>query len=701
MNQILMDNITNHLKISKSRGMSFKELGTLCKVLPKKIKEYRDCLRFLTAKGTIVESKLRLYHSDYMKISKGVVTRLQKTFGFVRLDDESDVFVPGKFFMGALPGDTVLVSPIPSRGEKPEGEIVKIVEEGNATFTGIINEDNGNFFVRPDTLMRFDMPIKESEIADAKVGDKVICRIISRGTRHSDHTIGVVSSYGTSESAYNCANAVLDFNGISTTFPDEVIAEAQKLDPDKIDMNELNYRVDLRDQMIFTIDGADTKDIDDAISVVRRGNMYELGVHIADVSHYVTANSKLDAEAFNRGTSIYFANQVIPMLPPVLSNGICSLNPQVDRLAFSCIMAVDEAGKLVDFEFKKSVIHSKVKGVYNEINQILAHTENDEIKDKYKNCYDTIFLMEELADILTKNKIERGAPEIETVESKIILDENNVAIDVIPRTRGKSEVLIEEFMLMANEAAASAARLKEIPFVYRVHEPPSEQKIATLCTALDSLGIDNKAIVTDLPASELSKLIKNARGEKYFPVVNTLVLRSMSKAKYFEEPIGHYGLALENYAQFTSPIRRYPDLTIHRILSDVVKGTPIGKVRAKYENFAVSSARHSTETELAAMRLERNCDDCYKAEFMKSHISEVFDGIISGVAFHGIYVSLPNSVEGLVKVADLPEGEYEYDEMFTMKNVLNNTGYTIGDAVKVKCIKVDVSEGNIDFSIEI
>lgn len=699
MNQILIKSIQNALKLAKTKGMTFKELSMTCKVKSKMLREFRECLRYLTAKGIVTESKLRIYHKDYLTLTKGVVTRLNKTFGFVRLDDETDVFIPGKFFMGAIPGDTVMVAPIKSRGEKPEGEVVKILQEGDGIFTGTLCEDDGEFFVSPDTLMRFDMPISSANIGAANNGDKVMCRIIERGSRHSDHKIAVVSAYGSSESAYNCAQAVLDFNNISITFPDDVLAEARKLDPDIIPKEDMNYRLDLRNEIIFTIDGADTKDIDDAISVKKNGDMFELGVHIADVSHYVTTGSKLDDEAFNRGTSIYFADRVVPMLPPELSNGICSLNERVDRLAFSCIMTVSAEGKLVDFDFKKTIINSRVKGVYSEINQILSGEEDDIIKQKYDGLYKTITLMEELADILTKNKRERGAPEIETVESKIVLNEHHAAIDVIPRTRGKSEVLIEEFMLMANEAAASMAKLKEIPFVYRVHEPPSEQKITALCAALDALGIDNKEVAPGVPAAELSRLINDARDKKYYPVVNTLVLRSMSKARYFDQPLGHYGLALTNYAQFTSPIRRYPDLTIHRILSDVVKGTPIGKVRSRYEKFAVASSRRSTETELAAMRLERSCDDCYKAEYMKAHIGEVFDGIISSVAFHGIYVALPNSIEGLVKIQNLPEGEYQYDEMFTMKNILDNKAYSIGDEISVKCISVNVSDGNVDFAV--
>lgn len=699
MNQKLFEAIKTALKQAKSKGLTIKQLTAICNVQRQNRRDLLECLRILTAKEIIVENKLRLYHTDYMDSLRGEVVRLRKKFGFVKLQDGTEMFIPGRFFMGALPGDTVLVNPIKSRSGEPEGEIIKVLKEGNATFTGTVREEDGEFFIEPDSLMSFDMPIDRTDMGGAKIGEKVLFRIKKRGRRHSEHEAEVITSFGSSQNAYNCAKAMLALNEVTPDFPDAVIAESKAIDQINLPQADLSTRTDLRDEIIFTIDGADTKDIDDAISIRRRGDMYELGVHIADVSHYVKSGSELDKEAFNRGTSIYFADSVVPMLPKELSNGICSLNPNVDRLAFSCIMAIDKDGKLIDFDFKKTIIHSRVQGVYSEINSILAHTETDEIKAKYQGLYETIFLMEELAKILTRNKRERGAPEIETVETKIILDENNIAIGVEPRLRGESEVIIEEFMLMANQSAATAAKLKEIPFVHRVHEPPSEQKLATLIAALNTLGIDSKEITVGLPAKTLSKLIEDARDKKYFPVVNVLVLRSMSKAKYFEQPIGHYGLALDSYAQFTSPIRRYPDLSIHRILSDVVKGVAINKIKAKYDKFVVSSSRHSTERELVSMRLERSCDDCYKAEYMKSHIGEVFDGIISSVTFHGIYVSLPNSIEGLIKVENLPNGQYEFDELFTMKDMLGGTSYCIGDAIKVKCISVDISSGNVDFTV--
>lgn len=702
MNQKLLKRIQTLLLEAGARGLRFRELLVSCGIKTKSQHEFRECLRYLEAKGVIIDRKIKIYHTSCLKLKEATVIRINKTFGFVKLtEDDSEVFIPGKYFMGAMPGDTVLVAPIKSRGESPEGEIVKILSFGKAEFVGTLRKTKAGYYVVPDSIIKYELNVlpKSAVVLNARDGDKVLCQIAKRGERHSEHIAKVIACYGDAQTAVNCAEAILDLNGISREFPDDVSAEANAINSLGISKKELEAREDLQDELIFTIDSADTKDIDDAISIKKYSDFYILGVHIADVSYYVKQGSVLDKEAFRRGTSIYFADRVVPMLPPALSNGICSLNENEPRLAFSCIMTVDLSGKLVDFEFKKTVIRSKVKGVYSEINQILAHTETNEIKKKYEKLYDSIFTMKELADILTDNKKKRGAPEIETSESKIILDENSVAVDVVPRERGASEVIIEEFMLMANEAAATAARLKEIPFVYRVHEPPSEDKIETLNTLLSALSISTVNVKTGLPSSVLAKILEDSKGKPAQKLINTLVLRSMSKAKYFEQPLGHYGLVLQNYAQFTSPIRRYPDLTIHRILSDVVRDMPLVKLRKKYEKLVVEASRQSTETELSAMRLERDCDDCYKAEYMKAHVGEEFDGIISSVAPQGIYVELQNSVEGLLKTEDMPEGNYQFDELLEMRETLSGKSYRIGDKIKVKCIKADVAQGNVDFSL--
>ena len=387
------------------------------------------------------------------------------------------------------------------------------------------------------------------------------------------------------------------------------------------------------------------------------------------------------------------------MLPKQLSNGICSLNPQVDRLAFSCLMEVSFQGKLLNYRFEKSVIRSRVKGVYSEVNKIIDGTADEEIKAKYARVIDRIPIMKELAEILEKNRIERGAPEIDTSETKIITDENGVCIDVKPRTTGIAEGIIEEFMLMANNSAAALAMKEKIPFVYRVHEAPTTEKLDTLRETLTALGINPGALGMNAPAGELARILRENKDSDRAMVINRIVLRTMMKARYSEEPLGHYGLVMPEYAHFTSPIRRYADLSIHRILTDYVYALSHEKLCRKYAAFAQSAALQASNTELSAIRCERDCENLYMAEYMKSHIGEEFDGIISGVSAGGIYVLLPNTVEGMVSVATLPLGDYEVQHGVILTGAADGSVFTVGDKVHVKCVSVNVNGGFIDFEL--
>ena len=700
MNERLAERILSTLKMAGRNGMRFADLMQKCRVTRGTQSEFRVCLETLEKQGKISDTRSLLFHNAAAGIGEAVVTRLSRTFGFARRESDGvEIFIPGKFFMGAMVGDRVMVSPIPSRGASPEGQIVRILEFGPAEFTGTMTLENGIPFVQPDGMIRFAIRLTADSTYMAEPGDKIRCTIARRGKSHAEHVARVLQSYGDSQTAVHCAEAILDLNGIRSGFPLVVRDEANTLAMRGIRAEDLTNRTDLRHLPIFTIDSADSKDLDDAISIERTETGYLLGVHIADVSHYVRAGRPLDDEAFKRGTSIYFADRVIPMLPKALSNDICSLNPDEDRLAFSCFISLGKDGAMQGYRFEKAVIRSRVKGVYKEVNAILAGNAGEDLLEKYSGLTDSIYLMKELADILTARKRGRGSPEIETSESYIVLDEHNVAVDILPRTRGESEVMIEEFMLTANEAAAAFAKEKKIPFVYRVHEPPLEDKLDNLHDALRALGQPTNDIKPGLPAKALAEALELAKGEPCFPLINVLVLRSMSKAKYFEEPLGHYSLVLENYAQFTSPIRRYPDLTIHRILSDVVEDVDIQKIQEKYHGFVKKSAAQSTATEINAMTLERQCEDCYKAEYMKSRVGEEFDGYISSLAPHGMYVELPNTVEGLIRNEALPEGEYERNEMISLKNLTDGTVYRIGDPIRIKCVASDVSGGKIDFVI--
>lgn len=700
MKQVFINRILFQLSKAMSKGEDFKSLVVKCKVKYQDKRFFNEVLVFLEKSGDIIRTEEKYFLPKYSGLIKAKIVRLNSTFGFAENEqDQTEIFIPGKFLKGAMPNDIVFIKLIKSRGASPEGEVVKIIQEGTCDVSGVLTYKNGKFGIMPDTVGDFFMELARGEKPNAQLGDKVLTKIVHRGKRHSEHKISIIESFGNSEKASSCAKAILQLNNIPLEFPFAVSDEAKTISKKGFSEKQFQYREDLRNSTIFTIDSADSKDLDDAISLYKMDNLYYLGVHIADVSYYVKSNTDIDKEAFERATSVYYANRVVPMLPKELSNGICSLNPNEDRLTFSAFITLDENGKIVDYDFKKTIINSKMKGVYSEINQILDNSATDKMRQKYKGLEDNIFLMKELADKLAKNKYKRGSPEIDTSESKIIIDENDICVDVKCRERGESERIIEEFMLIANETASMFARNRQVPFVYRVHEKPDVNKLEVLKQTLGKLGFNASGIKSDVSAQVLSTILKQAKFTPYNQIINKQVLRSMAKAKYSSNPIGHFGLVLDDYSHFTSPIRRYPDLVIHRILSDIISGTDYPSIKKRYTNFVESSSKKSTEMEIKSMKVERMCEDCYKAEYMKPFISKEFDGIISSTVSHGIYVELPNTIEGLVKTSSLPKGNYEFDNVMEYKDILTGKSYKIGDKVRVKCIAVNVNSGKIDFEI--
>lgn len=689
--------ILTFLLKSGKKPVPFKELAAKCRSSKGNSKNFNDAMNELIISGEIYERRRGFVRTEVLGYFKAKILRLNRTFGFMeKCDTQEEIFVPGKFLCGAMPGDIVLANYIESRSGSPEGEVIDILQPAEANLSGIIIEDAGTQYFLPDSMSKTPVRIIPGDTV-YKTGDKVLAQIAFRGRRHAEHKAKIIFSFGSALRASSCSEAIIAESGVVPEFPENVIHEAKKLAAAGVWADDYKDRLDLRDQIIFTIDSAESKDLDDAVSIERTADGYTLGVHIADVSHYVRGNSPLDKEALERGTSIYYADKVIPMLPKELSNGICSLNPDEDRLTFSAIMNLTKDGIMKDYRFEKSVIRSRVKGVYSEINSLLDNTADDTIREKYSGLEDTIKLMDELADILIANRKKRGAPEIETTESKLII-ENDICQGVKPRTRGKSEMIIEEFMLTANEAAARLAREKEVPFVYRVHESPSPEKISDLKDGLRRLNVEIPSF-SDAKPVHLAQILENAKDKPVYPVVNMMTLRSMAKAKYEPEPKGHFGLALEDYAHFTSPIRRYPDLAIHRILSDIVKGADKEWLDKRYSGFVQRASQRSTETEIRAMNIERDCEDCYKAEYMQQHLGEVFEGIISSVTEFGFYVELPDSIEGLVHVNSLPEGNYIYDGYFSLADEYSSTAFTVGDRVRVMAAGANVNSGKIDFEI--
>ena len=630
------------------------------------------------------------------------VVKLGKNFAFVMLEDgTSDIFIPGRFTKGAMPGDDVLVEKFehPRVEGSDEGAILAILTEKN-DLVGTVRRVEGRLRFVPDDCPAITMPLARDCEGGAKDGDKVAVEILNRGNRQEDHRVGVAMRFGSSDEAKRCAKALLYAKDIRTRFPDKVRDEAKKFEGAEVSEKDCEGRMDLRALPIFTIDSAETKDIDDAISLTRTSDGgFELGVHIPDVSNYVKPGTELDNEAFSRATSVYYADQVVPMLPKALSNGICSLNENELRLAFSCLMRLDKEGNLTDYRFVKSIIRSRVKGVYSEINALLAGTADAEIKAKYADVIDQLPAMKELYGHRARLRKERGCMDIESGEVKLILDENGRCIDVKKRTSGESESMIEEFMLLANQCAAHFARVKQIPFVYRVHEEPNAEKLERLHALLQACGI-NDHFAKDVPTpKELSAILEGVRGTPYEQIINTGMLRCMSKALYEEKPKGHYGLVLKDYAHFTSPIRRYPDLAIHRIMTDMLKGTEKETMILRYTDFAERASKQSSEREVIAMQIERKAEDCYKAEYARRHLGECYEGTISGVTQRGLFIELDNGVEGFVPASSLTPSGTSLTEGVRLTDPASGKTWSLGDKMMITIVRADVNLGKIDFEV--
>ncbi|MCM1333722.1 MAG: ribonuclease R [Bacteroides sp.] len=701
MKETYRTKIVRLLLEAKKEGMSEGAILSALEVGKKGKKQVLRVLSDLERSRTIARSKGMIRLKGMKRYFTGTVVRVAPSHGFIRNETTGeDLFVRGRDLLGAIPGDTVLARVTELRDERHASDsaaVVLIEKETEGVLTGTIADVNGDLRLRPDSFAAEPLRIVRRNGNELHNGDKVKFSIVTRAEHHGDITAKIEGVYGSSDFARVSVDAYLEEKAIPIAFPDEAIGEAERIEADGIKAKEIAAREDLRALPIFTIDGADTKDIDDAISISKTKKGFSLGVHIADVSYYVKKGSPLDDEAFRRGTSVYIADRVIPMLPKQLSNGICSLNPNTERLAFSCLMELDKSGEIASFRFAKSVIRSRVQGVYAEVNRLIDGTADEATQKKYAEVSAAIPVMCELTELLKKNRIARGAPEIDSRESKIICDKNGVCVDIKERARGFSEEMIEEFMLCANNCAAKLAMEKCFPFVYRVHESPDADKLLQLQQTLVNLGEDPKGISEKSTAADLAALLRRTKESPRAQVVGNLVLRTMMKAKYSEEPLGHFGLVMKEYAHFTSPIRRYADLSIHRILTDVVSGAPADKLDRRFKKFAHEAAVRASATELVAVAAERDCDKFYMAEYMRGHVGEEYAGFISGVIASGFFVKLENTVEGKVDTLSLPAGAYELRGGVALAESLSNTVYTVGDRVRVKCVRADVSAGQVDF----
>ena len=631
------------------------------------------------------------------------LVKLAARFGFASRDDgEGDIFIPGRALHGAMPNDKINVKLFdhPRVEGSSEGEVVEVTVPNNRFAGTVCLSEDGRMAVEPDGCRDVKFLLAKQGSEGVHLGDKVGFLITHRGNRHSDHRAAVVEKFGSSDYASECAKAILYGRNVRQEFPPEVLEEARAYDNAVVDPAEVAKRLDLRGIPIFTIDSAETKDIDDAISLQKLEDGYELGVHIADVSHYVRPGSALNEEAFERATSIYYADKVIPMLPTQLSNGICSLNEGEDRLAFSCLMRLDEKGEIHSYKFVKSVIRSRVKGVYKEINALLEPEEGadlSELQTKYAAVLEQLPTMDELYRKRLVLRKARGGMEIESNEAKLVMDENGRCVDIVKRDRGTSECMIEEFMLLANQCAANAGRTNKVPFVYRVHEAPDAEKMEKLSATLLACGLNAKfknPIPTQL---ELAALLDETRGQPIQIPVHTGILRSMQKARYAPQPLGHYGLVLADYAHFTSPIRRYPDLAIHRILSEMLQGVSNSQLQKDFNEFAQQASEKSSKQEVAAVRIERDVEDLYKAEYMHNHLGEVYTGTVAGITPRGVFVELDNTVEGVVPAAQLCKGEPQVIDGVSMLDPLTGKSWMLGSSMKIQVAAADVALGRIDF----
>ena len=658
---------------------------------------FYDALRSLKDRRMILLD--REHNAKLIPVGEDVeatLVSLSKNFGFARPDSGGDdIFIHGSALQGALVGDRIIVGDIRKDDRGPSGRVRRIVEHKPAQTTGTVSiTDEGIEFI-PDNAIRYNLRMRERDLNGAKNGDKVMASL-EQDYRGDWAYASVKKVFGSGRTARVCADAIVEQYGIPHVFPQEVLDEAERVGNEPVSDEEYAKRLDLRGEPIFTIDSKDAKDLDDAISVKRTDFGYTLGVHIADVSHYVKEGSAIDEEAINRGTSVYFADRVIPMLPEVLSNGACSLNAGADKLAFSALIELDKEGHITKYDFKKTIINSKVRGVYSEVNEILDGTASEEILNKYAPVMESLMSAKELADILKANSAARGTMELDSGESKFILDENGICIDIMPRVSGEAEQLIEQMMVTANIAAAKFSLDHKLPFLYRVHGTPDPKRVEELVTLLQLVGVPCKEIVKPNPETQdFAAILDRVRGLPCETLVSQRLLRTMEKARYSTEETGHFGLALSDYSHYTSPIRRYPDTSIHRVLSAFVEGMPAEEVRRRYAQFCETSAAESSRNEIRALIAERDAEDCYMAEYMSQHIGEHFEGTVSGVTMRGVFVRLENSVEGFVSL-DAFEGEdFVYDGLITQRSPKREL--TIGTPLPIIVASAYVATGKVDF----
>ena len=697
----MRDDIINILK-NASKAIDIYEISDLLG-----IKSVEDTTK-LSEELRKLEEEVIIYKSNKNKymmledshLKKGIMRVNKKGFGFVEVGGlEDDIYISSDNMNGAIHDDVVLVEITSKMNlDRLEGRILRIIERKITRYIGLIKFDKKGIghITLDDNKIKLDIEISSDKAKNAVDGHKVVVEL-GKKIKDNKYQGEVVEIIGhINDPGVDILSIIYKYN-IDIDFSEETKKQLESI-PMEVKESDLKGRRDLRDQVIFTIDGDDTKDIDDAISIekLKNGN-YKLGVHIADVSYYVKEGTPLDLDAMERGTSVYLVDRVIPMIPHELSNGICSLNPEVDRLAISCVMEFDRDGRQIDYEIFPSVIKSRIQMTYKNVNKIL---ENNEVPEGYEEFVDDLKLMGELASILRRAKVNRGYIDFGIDEAKILVDENCVPTDVILRDRGTGENLIEDFMIAANECVATHIYFMNLPFIYRIHEYPKEEKIRSFLGFVSNLGYTITGNVSDMKPTTIQRILKQLEEKPEYPILSSLLLRSMQKAIYSPDNLGHYGLASKCYTHFTSPIRRYPDTTVHRLLRTYLFDNRIDNSTIhKWEEKLVYIAEHSSEKERSSVDCEREVEDMKMAEYMEKHIGEEFEGMISSITSFGMFVELPNLIEGLVPIKDMPDFFHYDEERMTLTGEKSHVKYSIGEKVVVKVIRASKEDQIIDFEV--
>ena len=700
----IKETLLSFMREEAYRPMDIQELVSVFDINPDEYKSFKKVLRTMEKEGLIVRTKKDKFGvPERLGLISGKLEVHSKGYGFLipETEGEKDVFVPSSSMNGAMNGDKVLVQITREdiNGKKREGEVREVLSRANNKIIGVY-EDSRNFgFVVPeDSRLNQDIFISKKDRNGANEGDLVICEIVKWGDKRRSPEGVVKEVLGKKGDKGLDILTIIKKYGLPEEFPAKVLNYAENIE-EEISQKEYERRTDLRNLRMVTIDGEDAKDLDDAVSIERLDNgKFRLGVHIADVSHYVKEKNPLDREALKRATSVYLIDRVIPMLPKKLSNGICSLNPKVDRLALSCFMIIDSKGKVIQHEIEETVIKTSERMTYTDVTKILEDNDEELIK-RYDYLVDDFKAMEELCGILRKKRMKRGAIDFNFEESKIILNDLGKPIDIKPYDRAIANRIIEEFMLVCNETIAEHMYWTNLPFVYRIHEDPDEERLEKFKEFVYNLGYVVRWGQEAHPRA-LQDILDKVKGKKEETVVSTLLLRSMMQAKYSPECVGHFGLAAKYYCHFTSPIRRYPDLQIHRIIKEQLNGKIDEKRIAKLSNIVEVASKQSSEMERLAQEAEREVDDLKKAEYMKERIGEEFSAIISSVTSFGLFAELPNTIEGLIHITALDDDYYIYDEAhLCLIGERTKKVYRLGDEIKVRCSRVDIDNREVYFDL--